>query len=34
MSEDELVRRFVAEFDAEEIHTEPEPAPGPESEAR
>jgi DNA polymerase-3 subunit gamma/tau len=34
LSEDELVRRFVAEFDAEEILPDPEPTPGPESEAR
>jgi DNA polymerase-3 subunit gamma/tau len=34
MSEDEVVRRFVAEFDAEEIHPEPGPTPGRESEAR
>jgi DNA polymerase-3 subunit gamma/tau len=34
MSEDELVRRFVAEFDAEEIHPDPDRTPGPESEAR
>jgi hypothetical protein len=32
MSEDEVVQRFVAEFDAEEIP--PDPTPGPESEAR
>jgi DNA polymerase-3 subunit gamma/tau len=34
LSEDELVRRFVAEFDAEEILPDPDPTPGPESEAR
>jgi DNA polymerase-3 subunit gamma/tau len=34
LSEDELVRRFVAEFDAEEILPHPDPTPGPESEAR
>jgi DNA polymerase-3 subunit gamma/tau len=34
LSEDELVRRFVAEFDAEEILPDPHPTPGPESEAR
>jgi DNA polymerase-3 subunit gamma/tau len=34
LSEDELVRRFVAEFDAEEIPPDPDPTPGPESEAR
>jgi DNA polymerase-3 subunit gamma/tau len=36
LSEDELVRRFVAEFDAEEIlpDPDPDPTPGPESEAR
>jgi len=32
-TEDELVQRFVAEFDAEEIHPDPDPKPGPESEA-
>jgi hypothetical protein len=34
LSEDELVRRFVTEFDAEELHPDPESPPGPESEAR
>jgi DNA polymerase-3 subunit gamma/tau len=34
LSEDELVRRFVTEFDAEEIHPDPDSTPGPESEAR
>jgi hypothetical protein len=34
LSEDELVRRFVAEFDAEEIQPDPDPTPGSESEAR
>ncbi len=34
MSEDELLRRFVAEFDAEEILPDPDRTPGPESEAR
>jgi DNA polymerase-3 subunit gamma/tau len=34
LSEDELVRRFVTEFDAEEILPDPDPTPGPESEAR
>ena len=34
LTEDEVVRRFVAEFDAEEIHPDPDPTPGPESEAR
>jgi DNA polymerase-3 subunit gamma/tau len=34
LSEDELVRRFVAEFDAEEILPDPDPTPGSESEAR
>ncbi|MEA2154436.1 MAG: polymerase subunit gamma/tau [Solirubrobacteraceae bacterium] len=33
MTEDELLQRFVAEFDAEEIHSDPDPTPGPESEA-
>ena len=35
LTEDELVRLFVAEFDAEEIHpdTDPDPTSGPESEA-
>jgi len=32
-TEDEWVRRFVAEFDAEEIHPEPDPPATPESEA-
>jgi hypothetical protein len=34
MSEDELVRRFVTEFDAEEIVPDPDPKPGSDSEAR
>jgi DNA polymerase-3 subunit gamma/tau len=34
LSEDELVRRFVTEFDAEEILPDPDPTPGPESEVR
>ena len=33
-TEDELVRRIVKEFDAEEIHPDPDPRSGPESEAR
>jgi hypothetical protein len=33
-TEDEWVRRFVAEFDAEEILSDPEPGPTSESEAR
>jgi DNA polymerase-3 subunit gamma/tau len=33
LSEDELVQRFVAEFDAEEIHPDPDSTSGPESEA-
>lgn len=32
-TEDEWVRRFVAEFDAEEILPEPDPEPGPTSES-